>query len=166
MLRCISPLTCYNVLILHTAGLSQYFNAVVIGATSQSQHGYISNTYSNASKLSALQHHVVWEFPAGIINSMTVQPVVGAERPVFFRERAAGMYRCRRPVTRRGHVPLQGPAAPWAPAMVWFHTTLLHGSVLQHHAQPGPTARMHAQSPRGPCARKHRPIPDWLRCSL
>lgn len=30
---------------------------------------------------------------AGIINSMTVQPVVGAERPVFFREQAAGMYR-------------------------------------------------------------------------
>lgn len=29
---------------------------------------------------------------AGIINSMTVQPVVGAERPVYFRERAAGMY--------------------------------------------------------------------------
>mmetsp|Transcript_9242 Transcript_9242/g.27733 ORF Transcript_9242/g.27733 Transcript_9242/m.27733 type:complete len:1604 (+) Transcript_9242:484-5295(+) len=28
----------------------------------------------------------------GIINSMTVQPVVGAERPVFFREQAAGMY--------------------------------------------------------------------------
>jgi ABC-2 type transporter len=28
----------------------------------------------------------------GIINSMQVQPVVGAVRPVFNRERAAGMY--------------------------------------------------------------------------
>ncbi|MED6174626.1 transcription factor [Stylosanthes scabra] len=71
----------------------RFFTTLVISLIFGTAFWNLGDKYSNSQDLSnAMGSMYIAVLFLGIQNSSTVQPVVGVERTVFYRERAAGMY--------------------------------------------------------------------------